>query len=214
MKSKQEGRDKRAFVFLTVIFICFLQLYLSFKYNEPFPALTYPPFARVNNYGLKHSIEGNEAFLYLSQPINEYFKRSDTNSWCVTIYHDSVYHNTSVLEYKLPNPWLMKMQLEVTIDGSIYTINSWEIFQRLNLPVVAKSKYIAMYSFYIFPKKMPGNQVEYPVLDIKNMLNYLKVDINNVLKKRGVKKHKYNEFKILWRYKSSEKLVISHKIVL
>jgi hypothetical protein len=73
MKSKQEGRDKRAFIFLTIIFICFLQLYLSFKYNEPFPDLTYPLFARVNNYGLKHSIEGNEAFLYLLQPINEYF---------------------------------------------------------------------------------------------------------------------------------------------
>lgn len=193
---------KTTYIYLITVIFCFFELWFSLKYTEAYPGLTYPQFAIVKEYGLNQAKEGNSAYIYLVEDFQSYIKK-DSSSFAYLSFIDSNLVNNPVINYKLPNPWLMNMELCATINDVTYQCPGWKVFEKLDLPSIAKSKYIPMYNLYNFPKKKSLNGYEYNTNDIFELVNFLKSSMDDHIKSKGGKNFNYQNLQINWLYKNN-----------
>jgi hypothetical protein len=84
----------------------------------------------------------------------------------------------------------------------------------LDIPSLAKNKYLPIYSFYLFPKKNVKYHTDYSFHDMKELCDFLKHNVEKQLGYDGIKNPTFDQIDVTWKYKSTAELAYSYTIFL
>ena len=74
--------------FWIIILICSVQLVYKFKFEEPYPSLCYPAFAKPDIIKIQYQFRNNK---YYSQPSKTFDDKFYQNEYLVDDYYDNLY---------------------------------------------------------------------------------------------------------------------------
>ena len=175
--------------FWVIVLICSVQLVYKFKFEEPYPSLCYPAFAKPDIIQMQYQFRNKK---YYSPPSKDVDDKFYQNEYLVDDYYDNLY-----------KPRWCSYEFYIYKDGGdSLIINPKLLFQKpLNGIMIDRS---IKSRFWDFPKSknLFWDKGVYPPNELLELKTFLAERVKRITHEKNLK-----QIKVFWTDKKSQKLI-------